>query len=214
MRTEQLKSEIKDCQIEIAKSQEQLNEIRKNIIALAKPFVKEKLRDFVENEVKGQPEHTKSLDISTLKKMKSTLTELLENSDSLVDEKFDNDHYWPHANYTGQTKCGEEILSINSRNVEYKIDSAFKELFGLAGKILSDYEYVKVSYGDSYWVFTSGANSEITYRLGISYWGTDLEDLRKNYYDVFSKLHDHMINLRKLKIELSQQEAADLWEQI
>lgn len=164
MGIEKIKNEIKNCESIISKNQTLLNEIRKNITEVAKPFVKEKLQSFVEREVKEQSGHTKSLSIDELKEMKRKLMALLNESDNLTLDKLANDSYWMHINYNCENK-DDIFYSHNSREEETKITSAFQELFGYAGKILNDYKYIKV--GNDYnnhsssWVFISGSGGKI-----------------------------------------------------
>ena len=66
---------------------------RSEIIKLIKPFVKEELEKIVLNQVEQKPEHTKKLGMDNLKTMKQRLTNLLEQSDELVDSIYANDEF-------------------------------------------------------------------------------------------------------------------------
>lgn len=79
---------------------ETLDLYRVEITEQIKPFVKEKVKNIVESEVKQKAEHTKELGTDKLKAMKQQLTTLVEQSDELVDAVFRYDELWLHINYS------------------------------------------------------------------------------------------------------------------
>jgi len=113
---------------------------------------------------------------------------------------------------------GTFITRIDFTVVESYFTPAIQRIFGGAGKILSEYEYITLGDGRGYrpaetaWITDS--SSEVKYVRSISYSGTDFENSLRSYHREYNNLHANMVALEKLEAQLSQQEASDLWEQI
>lgn len=191
-----------------------LDKERVTLIEMLKPFIKSKLQNFIEDEVKRNPDHTKSLGLEKLSQMKNELTNLLNNSDALVGKTFSNNEYWVHVDYhivEGGDSFGQQYN--NKKAAKEKIILGIKVVFGKAGKILIDYEYKKagpVHSHSSEWQIT--ANSEIAYSYGFPI-PDDIEKAMKAYSDNVGRLHEIIDKLAKLTKELNEQEALDLWDQ-
>lgn len=189
---------------------------RVEITGQIKPFVKEKVKNIVESEVKQKAEHTKELGTDKLKAMKQQLTTLVEQSDELVDAVFRYDELWLHINYSiypNGDSWGQK--RNNAKKAEENIIRGVKKILGKAGKILIDFGYAKA--GSKYertsqW--QQDDDNEIVYgsNYGFQIPG-DLEKKISDYCSQIEKLHDVIEKKDKLKKELSEQEAINLWEQ-
>lgn len=194
-----------------------LDVCRSEIIKLIKPFVKEELEKIVLNQVKQKPEHTKELGMDNLKTMKQRLTNLLEQSDELVDSIYANDEFWLHVNYlTGSVDDSLGQSWSNVREAEKQIHRGIKIILGKSGKIIIDYAYEK-----------SGTKYERTGQwqqddeYGIVYGSNYMILLPK---ELENKINEYCSQLRKLcecvekkvglEQELSREEAMELWEQV
>lgn len=189
---------------------------RVEIIGQIKPFVKEKVKNIVESEVKQKAEQTKALGTDKLKAMKQQLTILVEQSDELVDAVFRHDELWLHINYSiypNGDSWGQKRNNV--KKAEDNIIRGVKKILGKAGKILIDYGYAKA--GSKYertsqW--QQDDDNEIVYGSNYGFQiPRDLEKRISDYCSQIEKLHDVIEKMDKLKRELSEQEAIDLWEQ-
>lgn len=217
MSVESIKKDITNTEQSILDNLRLLDEIRLNLTEAIKPFIKEKLKSLVEEEVKIQPEHTKSLPAEDLKEMKRKLIDLVNNSDNLINDKFANDDLWTHINYEFDEKNDFSKQLKLRRDAEDKFFLAFHELLGNAGKLLSNYKYIKI--GDSNcnrskaWEYISGSGGEVKYRYHFEM-GKVISDLLKRYSALFDNVQEDMKAKLNLQKKLSEQEATDLWDQI
>ncbi len=216
MSVESIKQEIEQYKNEIIEKVADLEKDRAEIIEAIKPFIKEKSKSLIENEVKSNPEHTMKLGVQALGNIKKQLATLLDTSDTVVDNVFSNDNVWKHLNYTvnldGDT-WGQR--RNNASRAEESIEIGIKSALGKAGKIIIDNGYKKVgTYYDRAAEWQEDNKSEIRYgsQRGLSL-PKGLKTLIGNYCDALGPLHDDVEKLEKLKVELSKQEAIDLWDQ-
>lgn len=186
------------------------------LIEMLKPFIKSKLQEFIEDAVKHNPDHTKSLGLDKLSQIKNELANLLNESDALVSNTFSNNKHWIHVDYhivENGDSFGQQYN--NQKLAKEKIISGIKTIFGKAGKILIDYQYKKanpVNSHSSEWQIT--ATSEIVYGSNYGFQIPDnIEKAMKTYADNISKLHNTIDKLAKLTKALNEQEALDLWDQ-
>lgn len=174
------------------------------------------MKNIVESEVKQKSEHTKELGTDKLKAMKQQLTSLVEQSDELVDTVFGHDELWIHINYSiypNGDSWGQK--GNNVKKAEQNIIRGVKKILGKAGKILIDYDYAKAGAKyerSSQW--QQDDDNEIVYGSNYGFQiPRDLEKKIGDYCSQIEKLHDVIEKTDKLKKELSEQEAIDLWEQ-
>ena len=190
---------------------------RTTIIEQLKPFIKSELKRIVENEVKRNSEHTKTLGVERLGEMKKQLTNLLESSNDLVDSVFAMDSLWIYVDYSivpnGDT-WGQK--SNNTKKAENCIISGIKRILGKSGKILIDFGYAKA--GSKYertsrW--QQDDDNEIVFGSNYGFQlSAEIEKSIREYCNQIEKQHDIIEQLEKLKKQLSEQEAVDLWEQV
>lgn len=217
MSVESIKQQIEKENASLATKLSDFEARRTEIIKQLKPFIQSELKKIVENEVKRNPEHTKALGVERLSEMKKQLTSLLEESDSLVDTVFQDDSLWVYVNYSIAAKgdsWGQK--NNNTKKAETCIKRGIKRVLGKAGKILIDFDYAKA--GSKYETtaqWQCEENNEIV--LGSNYgfyMPSDIEKTIKEYCDQIENLHDNVEQLEKLKTQLLEQEAVDLWEQV
>ena len=108
---------------------ETLDLYRVEITEQIKPFVKEKVKNIVESEVKQKAEHTKELGTDKLKAMKQQLTTLVEQSDELVDAVFRYDELWLHINYSIYPNGGDKKEIMLKRQKKILLEE-LKRLWG------------------------------------------------------------------------------------
>lgn len=190
---------------------------RTEITGQIKPFVKQKVKNIVESEVKQKAEHTKELGTDKLKVMKQQLMVLVEQSDEVTDTVLGNDDLWLHINYSidpNGDPWGQK--NNNVKKAEKNILSGIKKILGKAGKILIDYGYEKAgSKYDRMSQWQQDDDNEIVYGTNYGFQiPNDLEKKVSDYCSQIEKLHDVIEKKDKLKKELLEQEAVDLWEQV
>lgn len=214
----EIKQEINKLESAIELESQKLDELRKCIKEETKPFIKAQLKENVEGEVKSNSEHTKTMGRERLSEMKQQLTALLDSSDNLVEEMFSDDELWVHVNYD----VGDDRSAYrNQKTAGEKIHTAIKAILGEAGKLLIENDYIKA--GDMYkWdggayrnfnlVSSNTAKSKLIYR-GYLPIPKSLGLLIGKYTKEIEALHELYVKVSDLKRRLSEQEAADLWDE-
>lgn len=218
MSVNKIKQEIRKCEKTIELETQMLDELRQQIVEEIKPFIKFQLKKNVETEVKSNSEHTKELGRDKLSVMKQQLSALLDRSDNLVEEVFSNDNLWIHVNYA----IGNDWSAYSNQQVAGgKIHKAIKMILGEAGKLLVENGYMKVG---SVYQFDSDsrrnfdlADSKLS-KANLIFKGylpipEELGQLIGKYTKEIETLHKLYCKVLKLKTDLSEQEAADLWDE-
>lgn len=217
----EIKQEIEKYEASINTQQQSFLVQRQQIVDAIKPFVKTRLKQEVENEVKHNPEHTKELGKTTLSEMKAKLGELLENSDQIVDETFADDALWTYVNYRILPDGDRFGQGYNNRkSAKEKLLNGIKTIIGRAGKILIDYQYIKVG-GQYRWDtdvrydYTRAGKgaAKLVYGYGLSL-SKDIEKLIEEYCKCIDSLHEASAKVLDLQKALSEQEAVDLWDEV
>lgn len=217
MGIEVIKQQIEENNANIALKMNDFEMRRTTIIEQLKLFIQSELKRIVENEVKCNSEHTKTLGAQKLGEMKKQLQSLLENSNNLVDTVFGNDHLWAHINYIINPKgdtWGQKRNNITK--AEACIISGIKRILGKSGKILIDFGYAKAgSKHERAKLWQQDDDNEIVFGSNYSLQiPADIKKSIEDYCKQIEEMHDIIENLEQLKKKLSQQEAVDLWEQI
>lgn len=217
----EIKQNIEDNEDIVKSLQKGFIRQRQQIVDAIKPFVKEHLKKEVEDQVRRNPEHTKSIGKDALSAMKKRLTELLENSDNMVEDVFSDDSFWMHINYKILPNGDRFGQGYNNRKTaKDNIYKGIKLILGEAGRILIDNEYLSVG-GQYRW------DPEVRYdytradkgraKLVYAYSAPvteDIEQLIEEYCNSIGKLHKTLGELMDLQKRLSEQEAVDLWNEV
>ena len=218
MGVNEIKQEIGNLERSIEAQQQNLNKLRQRITDEIKPFVKPLLKENVEKEVRGNSEHTKGLGREKLSAMKQELKALVYNSDSLVEKVLANNDFWMHINYD----IGDEryMYGVSREEVKGKIYRGIKIILGEAGKLLIEYDYVKAGityqWDDTHRNFNlvdSGQKKSNLLYKGHFPTPNSLKLLTEEYAKGLGILHELYEKVSDLKKELSEQEAADLWDE-
>lgn len=217
----EIKQEIEKYEASINTQQQSFLVQRQQIVDAIKPFAKARLKQEVENEVKHNPEHTKELGKTALSEMKAQLTELLENSDQIVDETFADDALWTYVNYRILPDGDRPGQGYNNRkSAKEKLLNGIKTIIGRAGKILIDYKYIEVGgqyrwdTGVRYDYTQAGKGAaKLVYGYGLSL-SQDIEKLIEEYCKCIDSLHEASGKVLNLQKTLSEQEAVDLWDEV
>jgi hypothetical protein len=219
MTVEKIRNEVNKFENDINGLLSSLKEIRFNIIEQLKPFINSSIKNMVENEVRSNSEHTKSLGKEQLGQMKSKLNQILENCDQSVENLFADDKYWVYQNLEDLIKCEKYGVSSCEKKAWEELSIGIKKLYGLAGELLQLYKYIKID--DSYagrvnsCEWKKGHDNKIIYAYGIStYSNKNLENLIKQYKEKIESLYTLSHELGECRIKLSEQEAVDLWEEL
>mgnify|MGYP005754529247 FL=1 len=216
----EIREEIAKCEEAIKTQQQSFLVQRQEIIATVKPFVKARLKQEVENEVKRNAQHTKELGKTALSEMKAKLTELLDTSDKIVDDTFADDSLWIYVNYKVSPNGDRFGQAYNNKKAaEQKLLDGIKVIIGNAGKILIDYKYIRIGSqyrwdNDMRYDYTRAGKgaAKIVYGLGLAL----PEDIKKqidSYCQSIDKLHELTVKVLDLQKALSEQEAVDLWNE-
>lgn len=221
MSIKELKQEIAKHELSAKTQQEELDSIRSKIIEEAKPFVREQLKQIIDNEVRRNPEHTKELGRESLSAMKQRLLTLTDNSDQLVEEILGENSLWLHIGYTINTSQNQiEQIYNNKKTAENQIRNGFKMALGEAAKILVDNGYAKVGtqyqwYTDHLHSSTSPFNNpkRLLYKYSMRF-PRNIEDLISEYIKKLEELHETINAISNLKRKLDEQEAVDLWDSV
>lgn len=139
MSANELRKKIEQHQNSIQARRDALCTIRQQIIEEAKPFIKTELQRIVDKGVIEDSAHTKELNQEKLlSSMKQQLSDLLNRSDSLVEEIFSDDALWTYVNIN----TSEDDYTLNdSRNAMEKVKNGIKMALGEAGKLFQEFGY-------------------------------------------------------------------------
>lgn len=213
---DEIKSQIDKEKKTINVQQNEMQEIRHHIIDAAKPFLRELIEKEVNEQVKSDPEHTKEIGIEKLTEMKQEFMTLLANSDRIVDEIFSEDSFWIHTGYMIKSGVDQYVqLYENKKAAEERINKGFRAVVGKAGQLLKDNGYLKSSrlFQRPYNHVGMGLPVYLIYQ-GYLPVPDNIKLLQKQYIDKLEALHNSYHNISRLERELSEQEAADLWNQV
>ena len=219
MSANELREEIEQHQSAIQTKLETLHAFRKSIIEEIKPFIKTELKQNVDRAVINNPEHTKELGREKLSFMKQQLSDLLDRSDSLVEEIFSDDALWIYVNIGAD---GYGYTYDDAKNAIEKVNYGIKLVLGEAGKLLQNFGY---SVAGRMYRMEAGSRRNLNIVSGrdlqvkFVYLGTvqtpkSLQTLIGNYAKEVAPLHQEYIDVLNLQDELQVQEAADLWNEL
>ena len=218
---EEIKKELNEVEVEICKQQERFDELRHQITIEIVPFAKETIKKVVENGVKSDPEHTKSLDRAVLVEMKQRLGDTLERCEQIVKETLKDDSYWLHVSY--KTAPNDRYRGYeDKKQAEALIHQGIRAIIGEAERILIDYKYMRVS-NQSAQVYNTISkydysrekrpSSRHIYKGYISL-PKSVEDKICQYGKGIDTLCDILWKQRDVQERLSQQEALDIWDEL
>ncbi len=217
----ELEQEIEVLKDAIKVQQQSFSIQRQEIIDAIKPSIREQLKKEVESNVKGNPEHTKELGKTALSEMKKRLNNLLDNSDHIVEETFQDDNLWVYINYSivpGGDRYGQAYNKIKSaKNLIHK---GICYVLAEAGRILIDNKYITVGSkycwdNDVKYDYSKAGNghSKLICRSLYSL-PKDVEQLIDKYCNSIETLHNTLGKILDLQKKLSEQEAVDLWDEV
>lgn len=151
--------------------------------------------------------------------MKQQLLDLLDRSDSLVEEVFSDNSLWMHV------KIGfdERPYTFNDETAaKGKIEDGIRIVLGEAGKLFQKFDYVNAgnmyrrnrdSYSYFNFISDNSPQAKLFYQGSLEIPST-LKLLIREYAERIEPLHQEYIEVSKLQKDLSEQEAADLWNEI
>ena len=153
--------------------------------------------------------------------MKKRLTELLEDSDRIVDETFSDDLIWTYMNYRLSTDEDNWMQGYNNvKKARENILYGIRTILGYAGKILADYKYITIGRQYVFDINTHNdfrqavsGKSKIIYKYAPSL-SQNINALLNEYCKNIDKLHSTAEELSALKKAYSEQEAIDLWNEL
>lgn len=216
----EIRQEIAKKELSIKTQQQTFEDQRQQIVEAIKPFVRDKIKSEVESHVRTNAEHTKKLGKAALSEMKKRLTDLIADSDRIVDETFSDDSLWVYVNYKilpNGDGFGQRYN--NTKAAKENILKGIKIIIGEAGKILIDNKYISVGgqyrwdAGVQYDYTRAGqGSSKLVYGYGLSL-PQSIEQLIDKYCAGIENLHETMEKLLNLEKKLSEQEAVDLWDE-
>lgn len=219
MGVNEIKQEIIKCEASIELERQKLYEFRRRIIDETKPFIKAQLKENVEREVKTNSEHTKELGREQLSAMKQQLIGLLDGSDNLVEETFSDDRLWIYVNYD----VGDDRYAYtNQKMAGEKIHKTIKTILGEAGRLLIENGYIKAgsmyqwdggTYGSFNLTSSRPVKSKLVYK-GYLPIPDLLGRLIGDYTKEIETFHELYVKVSDLRKRLSEQEAADLWDEV
>lgn len=219
MNVNELREKIDQHLDSIQAKQESLNKIRQHIIDEIKPFIKTELQKTVDNEVTYDAIHTKELGVEKLSSMKQQLLDLLDRSDSLVEEIFSDDDFWFHVNI-GTNKIGHTYE--DDRIATQKINEGIRLALGAVGKLFQVFGYIEAqnkyrrengSHRNFNLVSDNQPQDKLFYR-GYVETPKTLQLLIEEYANRIGPLHQEYIEISDLQEKLLKQEASDLWNGI
>lgn len=217
----EIKQEIEELEVSVKKQQQSFLTQRHQIVDAIKPSVKERLRKDVEDEVRSNPEHTKELGKAALSEMKKRLNDLIENSDRVVEETFQDDGLWVYVGYSiipGGDRYGQAYNNKNS--AKNKIHKGISIVLGEAGKILIGNKYMAIGSkycwdNDMIYDYTKAGKGQSKLVCKVLYsLPKDIEQLIDEYCNRIEVLHNTLGKIIDLQKRLSEQEAADLWNEL
>ena len=214
-----VKNEIKKNDVALAGNMNNLSSLRNKIIIEIKPFVASELVTLVEREVSRNSRHTKSLTKAKLAEMKRKFNKILESNNETVDRIFADDKLWMYMDYRAITEATTEQVLEQGTRADDNIIDGIRIALGQAGQLLIDYGYEEVEetnlrHADyvlnDYIIFD---NTTIAYRSEMILPRT-LTDLIKEYCQVVRSLHVVLKKDLKLKKQITEKEALDLWIEV
>ena len=173
-------------------------------------FIKEKIKNYIENKVKNNPDITIKIGIEALKDIKEKMNLLMSNVDDILPLCFEKIGVNKHKNI----KIFEGDRINQKYNIPNEIErlfaSAMKELISPIGDILVEYEYIKIDSRE--WMLDYSQNNKIKYLYGFEY--SDIIKKTMNEYAMkCQQIFENMWEIEKISKEKSKLEAEDLWNQ-
>ncbi|MDR3627134.1 MAG: hypothetical protein P4L45_09885 [Ignavibacteriaceae bacterium] len=218
--------DIRELKEEIAKENENIDktkialipisiEIKSECCTLFKDLIIKKIED----RIKSKPEITKSIGIEKLKELKCEMNQLLETSDSIVNDVIDK-NVLCHETYV--------ILKTDYLNMHYdlknkmnkKLENELQKLTVNIGKILYKYGYIKdYSYTSEDYDEWHSALRNRNYGNGINDFtiyvqlSKSLEQIFDKYINGICEIHNSLCKIRNYSEDIEKLEAEDLWNQ-
>lgn len=216
MKIDEIKQAIQEQEASIGVQLQEFQALRTHIVEEIKPFAKARMKEDVELKVKSEPNHTKELGIDALTAMKQHLLSLLDRSDEVVDSVFSDDSLWIHTNYRFDLQ--DPYSYKQQGKAKTQIMTGIRRILGEAGQILLDNKYIQVGqeyvWETQYLYGYSGVlKGKLVYRYGVGV-PQNISTLIDEYSQKIGALHELYKKLYYLQKSLSEQEAADLWENL
>lgn len=216
-----IKKKIELLNTSLSEQRESLALLRQQIVTSSKPFIRERIKSEIEQQVKDNPEHTKKLGKDVLAEMKKQLLAALENSDTVVDDIFSDEELWVHENYKVVPNGDRFVQGYNMKeSAKVNIHKGIKIAIGEAGKILINHKYL--SPGNQYrwdsgmrydYTRANKGKSKLMYGYALSL-PKEIDILIEKYCKGIGQLHETLCQLMDLQKALSEQEAIDLWNEV
>jgi len=215
---ESIRQEISQYEASAKRRLQELAQMRVSITNDVKPYMKDKLKEIIERQVRDNPDHTKALGAKKLGEMKAKFGIMIDTSDSIVDSVFADEKLWMHINYSITSDYGVSVQSYaDVKKAGENIHDGIRAIMGNAGSLLLEYEYIKMGTPPVVWRWKEqfgSRNSKMIYAAHPLSLPETINEKTKKYSDGIRALHDDLYKLYSLGEDLSKQEASDLWEQV
>lgn len=207
--------EIQTTSNVIEASQASMETVRQQFIAAVVKLLHPWYWSKTEQEVKGNPEQTKSLGVDQLRLFKAEVKALQEKTEAIVLEFFDKPRLWWH-----QEQADQMYYMDKKRGGPGLLEQPFWRAAGQLGPILEKYGYVSTSTDrktSSPWRETDSTGMRALTERNPLYrgveWSSEMRSLIDQYRDLGDELKKQQITLSQIKIDKAETEASDLWDQ-
>jgi len=209
MKASEFDAQIEDLETQIADLRDKMEDVCHVFQAATARFAAGWFQERAEKAITSKPEITKKQDVERLRKLKSSLSELVEKSPELVRKHLDSDKYWAHRVGLAVAPYSH-IYRVYGRSVPDELDNGVREVLGYLGSLLAEYDFAEVGEYKEWEV--KYPDPHPVYRHGYD-WSEDMKAVLNRYADLYQKLAVLSERLKEVEKRKAEAEAKTIWDQ-
>jgi chaperonin cofactor prefoldin len=209
MKASEFDAQIEDLETQMADLRDKMEDVCHVFQAATARFVATWFQERAERAITSNPEATKKQDVERLKKLKSSLAQMVDNAPELVQKHLDSDKYWAHRVGLAVAPYSH-IYRVYGRSVPDELDGAVRGVLGYLGSLLAEYGFAEV--GDYREWDVKYPDPHPLYRHAYD-WSEDMKAVLNRYADLYQKLAILSERLKEVERQKSEAEAKTIWDQ-
>lgn len=209
MKASDFDAEIVDLETQMADLRNKMEDVRKEFQVATAKFVSSWFQDRAELAITSRPETTKKHGVEQLRKLKSSLAQLVDSSHELARKHLDVDKYWAHRVGLAVAPYSH-IYRVYGRSVPDELDNAVREVLGYLGRLLAEYDFAEMGEHKEWEV--KYPEPHPIYRHSYE-WSDDMKDILNRYADLYHKLAVLSERLKEVERKKAEAEAKNIWDQ-
>lgn len=172
-------------------------------------YTKKWFGDKAKEIITSNPVLTEKLGSEGLRPIKEEVTELIESTESIVNDYFDKEKLWWNL------KENKNDYFIYGNKAPEILHAEIKFLFGRIGKIFEKNDYITIYSG-----YTGSTNEfvlidkQVHYNFGVMHKLDEVHTVLRNYGNLFKKAEQNIYDINSLHKEKEKNSAEDLWDSI